>query len=187
MTQMRDERFPPETASDPNLSKPDGTFCIPYISPGKYLLTAEKTDFDSEIRWIGYYPGVGKHAEAVPIEIHAGENLRDLHFTVNEEHLFTACVRIATPDGSEPLDRLGVSIDSLDRDALAYHETQNNNEHGVYCLGYVPPGRYVVQTYIQLDFETEKVPVELSKWQMAKQEVDIKAASEIILRLKPAN
>lgn len=71
VTQLRDEPFPPERASDPNGSKPDGGFCIPTIAPGKYLLTVERSDYENFFRWMGYYPGVRKHSEAVPIEIHA--------------------------------------------------------------------------------------------------------------------
>ena len=50
MTQVRDEPFPPKSASDPDMSKPDGSFCISGISPGKYVLTAETMDFDHDLR-----------------------------------------------------------------------------------------------------------------------------------------
>jgi len=188
MTQVRDEPLPPMSASDPDLSKPDGSFCVQYITPGKYLLTAEKTDYDADIRWMGYYPGVAKHSEAVPIEVHAGDNLADLRFTVRRQSVYTVSFRIVTPDGSPlPLERLGVSIDSPERDALSYHLTQNRSEEGYYTVGYVPPGRYLVRTYIQPDFTSGKVPAELSKWRMAKQEVEIQSDSEIVLKLSPVN
>lgn len=184
MTQIRDEPLPPDVASDPNLSKPDGSFCIHGIRPGKYVLTADKPDYEDHSRWMGYYPGVAKHSEAVPIEVHAGDNLSDLHFSVRQERLYTVHFRIVTSDESPlPLESLGVLIDSTDRDALAYHLTQNGNEQGIYSAGYVPPGRYLVQTYIQPDFKTGKVPVELSKWCMVKQEVDVRSDSEFVLKL----
>jgi hypothetical protein len=187
MSERRDEPFPPYRASDPDLSKPDGSFCIRYLRPGKYLLTAEKTDSDSYIRWMGYYPGVGTHSEALPIEIHAGDNLSDLRFTVRKQVVYTVSFRVVTPDGNPaPTARLGVSIDSPDQDALSYHLTQNRDEEGYYTVGYVPPGRYLVQTYIIPDFETGKAPEELSRWRMAKQEVDISADSKIVVRLNPA-
>jgi hypothetical protein len=53
-------------------------------------------------------------------------------------------------------------------------------------MGYVPPGHYVVQTYLQYGV-SEKVRKELSKWRMAKQEVEVKADAEIVLKLEPAN
>lgn len=186
MTQIRDEPLPPMVASDPDLSKPDGSFCIPTIRPGKYLLTAEKFDYDSHIRWMGYYPGVGTHSAAVPIEIQAGENLSDLHFSVAKEPLYTVRFRIVADGSPLPLENLGVAIDGTDRDELAYHLMQNENKDGIFFAGYVPPGRYVVQTYVQPDFNTGKVPPELSKWRMAKQEVDISSGSEILLKLNPA-
>jgi hypothetical protein len=45
-----------------------------------------------------------------------------------------------------------------------------------------------VQTYIQPDPETGKIPPELSKWRMAKQEVVIPSDTEIVvLKLNPLN
>lgn len=187
MTQMRDEAVLPEVASDPNESKPDGSFCIPSIRPGKYVLTAEKEDFDSSIRWMGYYPGVQAHSGAIPIEVRAGESLSDLHFSVTEQPLYTVRFRIVTPDGDTlPLENLGVAIDSTERDALAYHLSQNENEDGVFVAAYVPSGHYVIQTFILPDFRTGEVPPAISKCNMARQQVDISSGSEILLKLTPA-
>lgn len=187
MTQVRDEPFPPKSASDPDMSKPDGSFCIPGISPGKYMLTAETTDFDHDLRWMGYYPGVSKHTEATVIEVKAGAQLQKLDFTVRKESLYTVSFRIQSSDGSPlPLHNLRVRIDSHDRDELAYHEDQHD-EDGEYTMGYVPPGRYVVRTYIQMNDPEQKVPVELTKWRMANQEVDIQSDANITLKLNPSN
>ena len=187
MTQVRDEPFPPKSASDPDMSKPDGTFCIPGISPGKYVLTAETTDFDHDFRWMGYYPGVSKRADATIIEVKPGAKLRNLDFTARKESLYTVTFRIQSSDGSPvPLDNLKVRIDSPDRDELAYHLDQHD-EDGEYTMGYVPPGHYVVRTYIQMDDPEQTVPVELTKWRMANQEVEIKSDANIVLKLAPAN
>jgi hypothetical protein len=187
MTQVRDEPFPPKSASDPDMSKPNGSFCISGISPGKYVLTAETTDFDHDFRWMGYYPGATKRAEATLLEVKAGTKLRNLDFTVRKESLYTVSFRIQSSDGSPvPLDNLRVRIDSPDRDELAYHLDQHN-EDGECTMGYVPPGHYLVRTYIQMNDPEEKVPVELTKWRMANQEVDIKSDAEIVLKLSPAN
>jgi hypothetical protein len=187
MTQVRDEPFPPKLASDPDMSKPDGSFCIPGISPGKYVLTAETTDFDHGFRWMGYYPGVSKHADASVIEVKPGAKLKNLDFTVRKESLYTVSFRIQSSDGSPvPLDNLRVRIDSPDRDELAYHLDQRESD-GEFTMGYVPPGHYVVRTYIQMDDPEQKVPVELTKWRMANQEVDIKSDAEVVLKLSPAN
>ncbi|HTP67906.1 MAG TPA: hypothetical protein VMJ35_03305 [Dongiaceae bacterium] len=187
MTQVRVEPFPPMVVSDPDLSKPDGSFCIRSIRPGRYLLTAERPDYDTNSRWMGFYPGVTKHSDAVPIEVHAGDALSDLHFSVQKERVYTLRFRIVAPNERPlPLEKLGVSVDSSDRDELAYHLTQNRGENGWYSAGYVPPGHYVVQTFIQPDFETGTFPAELSRWRMAKQEVDVTSDSDIVLTLYPA-
>jgi hypothetical protein len=186
MTQVRDEPFPPKSASDPDMSKPDGSFCIPGISPGKYVLTAETMDFDHDLRWMGYYPGVSKRADATVIEVKAGAKLRNLDFAVRKEPLYTVSFRIQSSDGSPvPLDNLRVRIDSPDRDELAYHLDQHESD-GEFTMGYVPPGHYVVRTYIQIDNE-QKIPVELTKWHMANEEVDIKSDANIVLKLNPSN
>jgi hypothetical protein len=185
MTEVRDDPFPPRSASDPNLSKPDGSFCIRVISPGKYLLTAETLDSDHDLRWMGYYPGVARNSEATIIEVTAGANLRDLNFTVRKEPVYTVRFRIETSDGTPPpLDHLMVAINSVNRDGLAYHLVQNRRSGNHYAAGYVPPGHYVVSTMIRSD-PSEKIPPELSKWQMVKQEVEIPSDSEIVLKLEP--
>jgi len=45
------------------------------------------------------------------------------------------------------LEKLGVSVDAPERDALAYHLTQTRNINGGFPAGHVPPGNYLVQTY----------------------------------------
>src|SRR5439155_26090646 len=64
--QVRDEPFPSSKTIDG--SEQDGTFCSSPVFPGKYLLTAEKYDWDEGTRLMGFYPGVWKHAEAATIE-----------------------------------------------------------------------------------------------------------------------
>ena len=44
MTQVSDEPFAVNTTADSVQSKADGSFCIRYICPGKYLLTVERLD-----------------------------------------------------------------------------------------------------------------------------------------------
>ena len=186
MSQVRDEPLPPKTESDPDLSKSDGSFCVKNVSPGKYLLTAENNDYGTGSRWMGYYPSVTNHSQAVPIEVKAGAELTNLRFTVQKQSLFTVHFRVVTPDDSPvPWENLGVAIDSHDQDPLAYHESHGLNKDGSYTLGLIPPGHYFVSSFIQPDFQAEGVPVETSKWQMAKQEVEINGDMEVLLRLIP--
>jgi hypothetical protein len=186
ITQVRDEPFPPKSASDPNLSKPDGTFCISGISPGRYVLTADTLDFDHDLRWMGYYPGVSQRADAKIFEIVAGANLRGLNFSVRKQRVYRVSFQIVAADGSRlPLDNLGVMIDSHDRDALAYHLAQHLGDDGRYTVGYVPPGKYVVRT-IPWGMPSKQELAEISKWRMANQEVEITSDAKIVLKLEAA-
>jgi hypothetical protein len=186
MSELRDGRLPPKTASDPNSSKPDGRFCIEGVFPGKYLLTAEENDYDAGTRWMGYYPGVTKHSEARAIEVRAGVNLSDLQFGVQKQPLYTVRFRVVTSDGRPvPWRNLAVAIESHDRDPLGYRESHGVNEDGSYTLGLIPPGHYIVSSFIEPDFETGQMPVEASKWKMAKQEADISGDGEVVLKLVP--
>jgi len=189
MTQLRNDSFFPKRASDPDLSKADGSFCVPFISPGRYVLTAEKRDRDAYSRWMGYYPGVGQRSRAVPIEIKAGSILSNLDFAVRMEPVFTVSFKIVTHDGSPlPSQRLMISIDSPYEDDLAYHLVQGRKDQdGYYTVGYVPPGKYLVRTLVRPDFPSRDVLPELAKWRMAEQEVEIRGHAEIVLTLKPAN
>jgi hypothetical protein len=188
MMQLRDEPFAVNTAADSDQSKADGSFCIRYIRPGKYLLTAERLDVKDYIRWAGYYPGVANHSQAKTIEVHGGDNPADLQFSAGKVRVHTVLFRIVSADGSLlPLKNLGVSVDAPERDALAYHLTQTRNINGEFPAGYVPPGNYLVQTYVRPDLKTGKVPEELLRWRMARREMYIGTDSEIILKLKPAD
>jgi hypothetical protein len=74
---------------------------------------------------------------------------------------------------------LGVAIESLDQDPLAYHESDGVNEDGSYTFGLIPPGHYIVSTYIE---RGHSIP---DKWQMAKQEVDISGPGQVNVKLVP--
>ena len=58
MTQVRDEPFVVNTAADSDQSKADGSFCIRYIRPGKYVLTAERLDIKDYFRWAAITRGL---------------------------------------------------------------------------------------------------------------------------------
>lgn len=185
MTQVRDEPFPPKSASDPNTSKADGSFCVIGISAGKYVLTGE-TDFDHDLRWMGYYPGVTTRAEAAVLDIEAGIKRQDLNFVLHKQRLYTVSFRIVASDGSAlPLDALAVMIDGPDRDDLNYHLVQNVRD-GEYTMGYVPPGKYRVRT-VPTFVESDALRKEVLKWRMANEEVEINSDVDIPLKLESAN
>jgi hypothetical protein len=179
--QVRNEPFPSRTAEDPDLSKPDGSFCINNAFPGRYLLTAEEYDFDAGTRVMGFYPGVMKHSQAVPVEVRAGTTVPDLQFTLFGEALYTVRIKVITADGSplpwkNPWEHLSVAIGSPDRDPLAYHQNHGVNEDGSYTFGLVPAGHYSVISYLHpspQELAGEQVVTDLSRWQPGKQEVEI--------------
>jgi hypothetical protein len=84
-----------------------------------------------------------------------------------------------------PIDNLGIAIESPDQDALAYHESHGVEDDGSYTLGLIPPGHYVVRTYVEPDFQTESIPNATRQWKMAKREVDINSDAEVVLTLTP--
>ena len=139
MAQVRDEPFAVNNAADSDQSKADGSFCIRYIRPGKYPLTAERLDVKDHIRWAGYHPEVAKRSQAKTIEVHDGDNLADLQFSVGKIRVHTVLSHIVSAEGSLlPLEKLGVSVDAPERDALAYHLAQTGNINGEFPAGYVP-------------------------------------------------
>jgi hypothetical protein len=188
MTRVRDEPFTMNTAADSDQSKADGSFCIRYLRPGKYLLTAERLDVKDYIRWAAYYPGVAKRSQARVIEVQAGEDIADLHLGLDKVRVHTVLFHIVATDGSPlPLEKLGVSVDAPERDALAYHLAQPRNINGEFPAGYVPPGNYLVQTYVRPDLKSGKIPAELLRWRMVRREMYIGTDLEIVLKLSPAN
>jgi len=186
LTHIRDNRLPPITFSDPNTSGMDGSFCITGIDPDKCLLSAEDYEEDAHSRWIGYYPGVPAVAQAGTVQVSAGDDLKDLNFTVEKQSVYTVTFRIVTADGTAPPSKyLGVAIQGSERDPLAYHETQNVQDDGSCGLGLIPPGHYSITTFLEPDPDTDQVPPEVTKWQMANKEVEITGDTQIILTVTP--
>jgi hypothetical protein len=190
--QLREEPLLSNTESDPNLSRPDGSFRIE-ARPGRYLLTAEENDYDAGTRLMGFYPGVMKHSQATAIEVRAGSAIPDLRFTLFKELLCTVRVSVIMADGSplpwkNPWEHLSVAIDSPDRDPLAYHLDNGVGEDGSSTFGLVPVGHYTVKCYLHpslQELEGKQPAADLSRWQGGKQEVDIAGDSEFVLKLSP--
>jgi hypothetical protein len=136
----------------------------------------------------GVLPESCETRAARTIEVHGGEKISDLRFSVGKGRLHTVLFYIVSADGSLlPLAKFGVSIDAPARDALAYHLTQTRSINGEFPARYVPSGELLVQTYLRPDLKTGKIPAELMRWRMARQEMCIGTDSEIILTLSRAN
>jgi hypothetical protein len=189
MTEIRDEPFPPRTASDPDLSKSDGTYCIQAL-PGRYVLTAEVSDFDHSSRLIGFYPG-GDRQLAIPIDVVAQDNRSGTDLTVFTQALYTIRIRVVMAEGGplpwqHPWDHLSVAVVSPERDALAYKVSHGVNENGSYTFGYAPPGHYTIKAYIHSspeEFAGQRTPEDLSMWEAESREVDISGDTEVALKL----
>ena len=187
MSQLRDEPLPPKTASDPDESKDDGTFCIQNISPGKYLLAAERNDYESKSRWMGFYSDATKPSDATSITIRAGDKLSGLQFVVQRQALYLVKFRLVTSDGIPVRNNyLRITIKGADQDPLAYDTTNRVNDLGFYTFNYIPPGRYLVSSFLLSNDKPGQPSTEALKWQPVKMEVQVTGNSEFVVKLSPA-
>jgi hypothetical protein len=189
--EMRYDDLPPRGGSDPNLSSDSGHFCVKNVTPGKYFLTAESSDFDHWARYIGFFPGVNSQSEAIQLSIQAGVRLPDVKFTTFRQSVYRIRIRVLAPDGTRLSYKngCGVAVDSEDHNPLSYHINHTLEEDGTYAFGYIPPGKYQVTTYFQPDFESGEVKPfpEAAKWKPARQEVVVRGDTEAVVRLEPTN
>jgi len=186
LSEIREAPYPQNSGAE--LSGADGSFCIKNVSPGKYLLTAEKNDFDNWSRLMGFYPGVSKHVDAAPIEIKVQTAFTAKPFTLRNEELYDIRIKVVTSDGSPlPWKRIGVAVQSADRDPLAYHIDHGVDEDGSYRFGYIPAGHYVVASYAHPDFSEGQPEEQPFNWTQDKRETDVTGGTEVVLKIAPKN
>jgi hypothetical protein len=188
--ELRDDDLPPRGGSAPNTSTETGHFCIENVPPGKYFLSAESSDYDHWARYVGFYPGVYSQAEAVQLSIEAGFKGPDVKFTTSHETVYRIRIRVVTPDSTQLSYKngCGVAVDSEDHNPSSYHISHSLEEDGSYRFGYIPPGKYVVTTYFEPNFEGgEMKPFpEWKRWKSAKQEVVVRGDTDVVLQMEPA-
>ena len=188
--ELRDDDLPSRSASDPNTSTNTGHFCIQHAEPGRYLLTAEWSDFDHDSRYMAFYPGVSSREEAIQLSVRPGVRLPDVKLTTFYEQLHTIRIRVDTSDGTKLSYKngCGVLIDSIHRDPLSYHISGTLEEDGSVTFGYIPPGKYVITTYFVPNFAGGRgVPFpEASKWKSMRKEVIVRGDTEIVIHVEPA-
>ena len=188
--ELREDDLPSRSAEDPNTSTEDGRFCIEHADPGRYLLTAESSDYDHDARYMAFYPGVNSREQAIQIDINPGLSLPDVKFTTFNEPLYTIRIRLVTPDGTRLSYKngCGVLVDSEYRDPLSYHVSHTLEDDGSYTFGYIPAGKYVITTYFQPNFEGGEVKPfpEASKWKQSRQEVIVHGNTEVVIQMEPA-
>lgn len=186
LREVREAPYPQNGGGEP--SSEDGTFCIKNLPPGKYLLTAEKYDFENWLRLIGFYPGVSTHADALPIEIKSQTSLNARPFMLHGQTLYDIRVSVVTSDGRPlPWQQIGVAVMSPDRDPLAYQESHGVAEDGSYRFGYIPAGHYTVISYAEPDFSEDQPADQLFNWTHDKREINVNGHTEVVLTIAPKN
>jgi hypothetical protein len=172
--------FPAAIYADPDNSKGDGTFCI-RADPGSYLLSGERMDYETNSRWMGYFPSVSNYASSEVVSVEAGKTKTDVVLQLRKQPVFTVGFRLIAPDGSAvPGDGFMVILEGGHQDPLAYHADQHFENDGRCALGLVPPGHYTVEAFYAPDEDTEASKVKAS-WQPSRQEVEINGGREIVL------
>ncbi len=186
MWQIRSHWLPPYQAGDPNLSKPDGRYCIPLLRTGQYILTAEFDNFQQYTRWVAYYPGVMKYSKADKINIRAGSHLKRYNFTLQRQQLYTISFYIKSLDSKPlPYSNIGIAIDSPTRNALGYHEWHVLTGTGSNSFGLIPAGRYIVRTFIIPRPNNGTFPASILDWHMIKKTIILRSNATYHLVLKP--
>jgi len=185
----RSDDLPSNEFSDPNTASDTGHFCIEHADPGRYLLTVEQNDFDHDVRYMAFYPGVSSRDKAVLVEIKAGVKLPDVTLATIREPVFRIRIRVRTPDGGHLSYNNGcfVVVQSEYRDPLSYRIDGFIEDDGSRTFGYIPAGKYFVDTYfvpVLVDGE-EKMSPEASKWKPVHQEVVVSGDTDVVIRLEP--
>ena len=184
LSEIREFPYPQNGGEE--TSGTDGSFCIKNVSPGKYLLTSEKNDFDNWTRLIAFYPGVSTHADALPIEMKAQSTFKAKPLKLRNEKLYDIRIKVVTADGGPlPWKQIGVAVQSADRDPLAYNEDHGVNEDGSYRFGYIPAGHYTVTSFAQSDSDDEQAESQKFKWTQDKREIDVTGRTEVVLKIAP--
>jgi hypothetical protein len=80
-------------------------------------------------------------------------------------------------------------VDSEDSNPLSYHISNTLQEDGTYTFGYIPPGKYVITTYFEPNFqggELKPFPG-AAKWKRARQEIIVRGDTEVVVHMESAN
>ncbi|HKF24007.1 MAG TPA: hypothetical protein VKE93_20710, partial [Candidatus Angelobacter sp.] len=123
-------------------SKSDGSFCFDWIEPGKFMIGASETEpRRSNVRYVGYYPGVLPRSQATPIELKRGAGIVRADFALVRQPLFTVRGYLrGVPDSMVEATQVFLMSDQLD--AFYYVEPPALGPHGTFEVRDVPPGHY---------------------------------------------
>lgn len=190
LTQIREDGFPPRGASDPDTSKPDGSYCIPMVEPGRYTLSAGSDDYDHDKRSIAYWPGGTDPKAAQTIEVAAGQSASWYDMQLLPQDLYRIAIRVAVGNGRPAPESIGVYLSSIVRDPRGYSLDRQQPTDGIYFFAYVPPGKYKVQTFPAMIYQkdgTPKMSPDALKWKMADLELPVSQNMNLTIKLDPSS
>jgi hypothetical protein len=126
-----------------------GKFCSDRLGPGEYYLHV--TQWSSERRTAGYFPGVAEREKATILKIGAGQVLSNLRFTLPEQKTYTIHGFLSIDDKSGMEQSGGVPTVFLissdgriwDRQEIDLQQTLPLTKIKYFSFKNVAPGRYV--------------------------------------------
>jgi hypothetical protein len=128
----------------------DGTYCIDYLSPGKYVIGAiELGKTGSGLRHLSYYPGVLERSEANAVEIQASGKTVRADFPLLQQPLYKVhgYLRGAPENPAQPI--LVMLLSSI-TDKFHLCEPVELGPNGFFEF-VVPSGRYTAFALSQID------------------------------------
>jgi hypothetical protein len=160
-----------------------GEYRLFHIWPGKYYLAAYGADPPHLTRGdmtqgyaVTYYPGARQASETAPIEIGAGQELRNIDFRLTLERLHSVVVR-TTPAASRRTGSF-VNFRPIDwEEHRNYGSRMTSRQDGSWEFERLQAGRYRV---------TARLSDEAKGALVASQVVEVPAAGEVLLTLRPA-
>jgi hypothetical protein len=147
--------------------RPDGSYCIDYLRPGKYLIGAIDGSEDDEpgSRYVSYYPGVPERSQANEIEVQGKGKTAHADFALLTRPLYSfhGYLRGLPENSTQPIQIMLLSAVPDRFHAVGATEL---GPHGFFEIEDVPPGRYTIFAMTQnednaLTFLSEGVDIDV--------------------------
>ncbi|MBS1850410.1 MAG: hypothetical protein JST79_05830 [Acidobacteria bacterium] len=158
----------------------DGSFCSGHLGPGQYYLYF-RSQTDDQVTSALYYPGVSGKAQAVPIQVMAGQTTSNVYFNTPAQETFSIFGSISVQSGMQfdpsICSVVLASIDGSPNPRLFPWETQIEKPSFFFPIyhfrfEHVIPGRYI--PYITCR------TMRRSGWFTKKTEVDVTTRMKFI-------
>lgn len=130
--------------SDSAHSASDGSYCVGYLDPGRYLIGAlQEAEDQTSLRYMSYYPGVAESSKAIGIEVgERGKTVR-ADFSLLPQHLYKLQGYLRGAPDNSPQSIL-VMLMSTVLDPFHMSDPVELGPHGFFEFEEVPPGHYTV-------------------------------------------